>query len=278
MLEFLPPRIARCLAQINRNCLYELRVRAEKPLSVNYAGEFCFLGEHGLCTAGEALLPTHSEVEEIVSAACGYSVYAAENEFRQGFVTAKCGERIGLAGDLVYEGGAVHAVRGITSVCIRVPHEVIGCAMEIYTHCLADRLRSVLILAPPGEGKTTILRDLCRMVCAHRHSNLLVSDERGELSAGDLGETADVIRFADKMTAFTSGIRALRPEVIATDELLPEDYPAVRRAIEAGIKVFASAHLKSAKDVPEKIFERYVVLDGLGRIGKIVGTEGELVD
>ncbi len=278
VLEFLPARIARCLDYLNRNALYELRVRAGKPLSVNYAGEFSFLGEHGLCAAGEALLPTLAEIGEIVRAACGYSVYAAENQLKQGFVTAQGGARIGLAGDFVYERGEVHAVRDVTSLCIRVPHEIRGCAEEIYARCLADKLRSVLILAPPGEGKTTILRDLCRLVSARRHVNLLVSDERGELSAGDLGETSDVIRFADKLTAFTAGIRALRPDVIATDELLPADYPAAERAICANIKVFASAHLARYADVPAKIFARYVILDGLGRVGEIVDGEGEGVD
>ena len=103
---------------------------------------------------------------------------------------------------------------------------------------------------------------------------MLVSDERGELSSGDLGETADIIRYADKLTAFTAGIRAMRPDLIVTDELLPEDYAAVRRAMQGGICVFASAHLTRAEDVPEKLFSRYIVLDGLGQIGSIVEENG----
>ena len=128
-----------------------------------------------------------------------------------------------------------------------------------------------------GEGKTTLLRDLCRLVCRRLKCNVLVSDERGELSAGDLGETADVIRFADKLTAFTAGIRAMRPEAIVTDELLPEDYAAVRRAVESGIAVLASAHLKKYEDVPQKLFARYVLLDGLGKVGAILGEDGHVV-
>ncbi len=136
----------------------------------------------------------------------------------------------------------------------------------------------MLLMSPPGEGKTTLLRDLTRIVSERTLKNILVSDERGELSAGDLGATADVIRFADKQTAFTAGIRAMRPEIIVTDELLTEDYSAVKRAIESGISVFASAHLTAYENVPQKIFSKYILLDGLGKIGKIFGEEGALVD
>ncbi len=277
MLEF-PPRIGVCLDHINRNLLYELRMRADKPLSANLAGAFVYLGAGGVCGAEHALRPTATELEDTLHAACGYSVYAVENQLRMGFVTAEGGERIGIAGTYVYDGGKVLAVRDVTSLCIRIPHEIFGCAEEIYRRCFRGGICSVLILAPPGEGKTTILRDLTRLASMRTGRNILVSDERGELSAGELGETADVIRFADKLTAFTAGIRAMRPDILVTDELLPEDYPAVRRAVQSGIAVFASAHLWRVEDVPEKLFSRYVVLDGLGRVKEIVGEDGSHVD
>ncbi len=269
MLEFLPQRLYGALRNINLNLLYEMRIRAGKPLRVNVDGRFSFLGGRGICGRADALVPTAKEVEDTLLAACGYSLYAVENELRQGYVTAEGGERVGIAGTVVYENGAVHAVRDVTSLCVRIPHEIRGCAEEIYAGCLTERLGSLIILAPPGEGKTTILRDLCRLVSARTDRNILVCDERGELSAGDLGATSDVIRFSEKETAFTAGIRAMRPDVIVTDELLPKDYAAVRRAVESGIAVFASAHLRDAEDVPEKLFEYYVSLDGLGRVGTI---------
>ncbi len=277
MLDFLPPRLADALRYINIHLLYELRVRADKPLRANLGGKFVCLGACGVCEEAGALLPTQAEVEETLFAASGYSVYAVENQIRRGFVTAKEGERVGIAGAYVYDEKGVHAVHGVTSLCIRIPHAIEGCAEEIYAACFKDGIKSVLLLAPPGEGKTTLLRDLCRLMCRRTKCNVLVSDERGELSAGDLGETADVIRFADKLTAFTAGIRAMRPEAIVTDELLPEDYAAVRRAVESGIAVLASAHLKRYEDVPQKLFARYVLLNGLGRVGAILGEDGNVV-
>lgn len=278
MLDFLPSRIAEAVRHININRLYELRIRADKPLRVNLDGVFCYLGMQGrACCAEDALIPSQQEVSDTLFAASGYSVYSVADQIKKGFVTGQSGERIGIAGAFVYENGGTLSVHDVTSLCIRVPHAVEGCAEEIYTRCLADKMRSLILLSPPGEGKTTLLRDLSRIVCSRRKLNTLISDERGELSAGDLGETADVIRFADKLTAFTAGIRAMRPDLIVTDELLPEDYAAVRRAVLSGIYVFASAHLTCAKDVPEKLFSRYIVLNGLGHIGQIFGEDGNVV-
>lgn len=274
MLEFLPPRVLGCVRHVNLNCLYELRLRAGKPLSANLGGNFVFLGEHGPCPKNSALVPTAQEIEEAVFQASGRSLYAVENELRQGFLTAN-GVRIGIAGSYVYEKGSVLAVREITSLCVRIPHEILGCAREIYDKCLSKGLCSLLIIAPPGEGKTTILRDLSRLVCEKTDCNVLVCDERGELSAGDLGETSDCMKFADKLTAFTAGVRAMRPDLIVTDELLPSDYPAVERAVRAGVHVFASAHLFRPEDAPKGLFARCVLLDGLGRVGGIFDGRGE---
>lgn len=276
MLDFLAPRLKNALRSVNSNLLYELRIRTDKPLRINLNGVFRYLGEEGVTENPErALLPTQDEVEETLFAASEYSVYAVENQLKCGFVTGREGERIGVAGTFVYDGKGVLSVHTVTSLCIRIPHAIVGCSKEIYDKCFSEGVCSLLILAPPGEGKTTILRDLSRLISERTQLNILVSDERGELSAGDLGATSDVVRFADKLTVFTAGIRAMRPDLIVTDELLPEDYAAVKRAKESGIQVLASAHLKKYSDVPEKLFERYVILDGLGKVGKILGSDGE---
>lgn len=274
MLEFLPPRLSAALRHINLNLLYELRVRADKPLVANLGGAFCYVGENGRTTQREAaLVPTEKELSDIVFAASGYSVYSVSEQIKQGFLTGAAGERIGIAGSYVCEGDRVLSVHTVTSLCIRVPHAIPGCAERIYTDCLSNGICSLLLISPPGYGKTTLLRDLSRLVSLRMRLNILVCDERGELSAGELGETSDVMRFSDKRTAFSAGIRAMRPDLIVTDELQTEDYAAARRARESGLHIFASAHLVRVADVPEKIFDRYVVLDGLGTVGAVIGAD-----
>lgn len=272
MLEFLPTVVASALRYVNLNKVYEIRLRAEKPVTINYEGRYRYLGECGLTdNPSAALFSSASDVADTVFSAGKFSVYSVEEQIRRGFITAECGERVGLAGRYVYENGKTLAMRDFTSVCIRVPHEMIGCGSEIYRLCLKDKLRNLLILSPPGIGKTTILRDLSRLICENKRKNVVVCDERGEISAGDTGETSDVLLFADKATAFEAGIRAMRPDVMITDELSATDCAAVERAVLGGVTVIASAHFSeiSALKAPfVGLFERYALLDER-EIGKL---------
>ena len=133
MLEFLTDGLRAALLHCNLNKVYELRVRAGKPVVCNYGGAYTYLGARGVCPrAGGALTASVSDIEQIISRASEYSVYSVTEQLRQGFLTGAGGERIGLAGVFVYEGGESFAVRDVTSLNIRVPHEVIGCADKIF--------------------------------------------------------------------------------------------------------------------------------------------------
>ena len=105
----------------------------------------------------------------------------------------------------------------------------------------------------------------------------MICDERGEISAGDTGATCDVLKYADKNTAFEAGIRAMRPDVVITDELSLIDCNAIEKAVFAGIKVIASAHFSEMERIQKPflgLFERYVLLDEQ-EIGKIKAVYDE---
>ena len=278
MLEFLPDNIKAALRHLNLNRLYEIRLRAGKPVTINYEGKYRYLSACGVTDkVSSAMTVSLTEIGDTVFSAGKFSVYSVEEQIKRGFVTAECGERVGLAGQYVFEKGKALSVRDFTSLCIRVPHEIEGCGDKIYEICLKDKVRSILVLSPPGIGKTTILRDLSRSLSRDTRKNILICDERGEISAGNTGDTSDVLLFADKATTFEAGIRAMRPDIMITDELSPADCSAVERAIFGGVKVIASAHFAEIADVKPPfagMFERYVLLQ-TEEIGRIKGIYDE---
>ena len=278
MLEFLPQNVKDSLSKLNISHVYEIRMRAEKPITVNHQGKYRYLGAFGLTEHKEnAICCTVEDIADCVFKAGDYSVYSVEEQIKKGFLTAEHGERIGLSGEYVFEKGQPLALRNFTSLCVRVPHEIKGSAEEIYKCCMSDRVKNLLLMSSPGLGKTTILRDLGRILSERTKKNILICDERGELSVGEIGDTCDVVRFCDKETAFTAGIRAMRPEIIITDELTHADCAALEKAMLAGICVIASAHFSKMQFVKEPfvgLFERYVLLDEQ-EIGRVKGVYDE---
>lgn len=269
MMEYLPERIRRALCFLNENLLYEVRIRVNAPVSVGYGGTYSFLGETGRTESAEkALYVSREEVNDLVFAASRHSLYSVENQLKRGFLLGESGERIGIGGDYVYEGGNVCTITGFKSVCIRIPHEIKGCADAIFEKCFDSGIASLLVGAPPGLGKTTMLRELARKTSEEFKLNVLLCDERGELSFGETGKTVDIIRFADKKTAFSEGVRAMRPDVIVTDELTEEDFQPIEKLFSCGIAVFAGIHRIRAVDLP-KGFSFYIQLDGIGSIASV---------
>ena len=275
MFSFLPQNIQNAITHINAQYLYEIRLRANNPVYVNYNGYYRFLSLYGLTDrADKALTCDAMDIEDCVYRAGKYSVYSVEEQIKQGFITAENGVRIGLAGEYVYNNGKPLTIRNFTSLCIRIPHEIIGSGAAVYERCMSDKVRNVLIASTPGQGKTTILRDLARILSQKTQKNILICDERGEICVHGAGATCDVIKYADKATAFEAGIRAMRPDIMITDELSADDCKAVKRAKNAGITVVASAHLTKAEKIPElflDLFDFYVLLDEQ-EIGKIKGV------
>lgn len=274
MLEFLPQKIKNGLRHVNLQYVYELRLRANKPTTLSWKGKYRYLCEFGITdNRQKAIVCTWEDLSDCIYRAGAYSVYSVEEQLKQGFLTAANGERIGIAGEYVLDKGQPLALRNFNGLCIRVPHEIIGCGREIYKICMSDKVCNVLLTSSPGVGKTTILRDLARLLSENTKKNILICDERGEISIGNVGESCDVIKYSSKESAFEAGIRAMRPDIILTDEIMVQDLKAIEKAVFAGIRVIATAHYAEITHIADPffaVFDYFVLLDEK-EVGRIKG-------
>lgn len=291
--EILPERLQDIFGRLPIEQVYELRLRANSPIVVVCAGRSFYLAQNGLAhTFVDAITVSKMDLETIVHKASDYSLYAVNDQLKQGFITIRGGVRIGICGEVVAEAGAVKTIKNIQSLNIRVPHAVRGCSYQILPYVFGERAPlNTLIISPPGCGKTTMLRDLSWQICdKYRLPNVLVIDERGEIAANfegenqlDVGAFVDVISGAGKMYGFENGIRSMSPHVIITDEILAgADIEMVRTAVKSGVIVFASVHARGIDDIRNKngfreiitdgIFDRYVVLENRDTAGSVVAV------
>lgn len=274
--------------------LYELRLRVHEPFIVVYDGGEYFVGREGAMTreAEAAYYIEEQDLRDTMELVSSYSLYAYEDEIRQGYITVQGGHRVGLAGTVVVEQGRIKNVKHISFINIRVSHQVQGCAKTIMPYIRGmGQVYHTLIISPPRGGKTTLLRDMIRYISdgdeEYAGMTVGVVDERSELAAcylglpqNDLGMRTDVLDCCPKVDGMLMLIRSMSPQVIAVDEIgSANDIEALAYVINCGCKILATVHGRSIDDirnkpvlrrlVEEKIFERYVVLEAGGRTGRV---------
>uniref|UniRef100_A0A7C1IXJ2 Stage III sporulation protein AA n=1 Tax=Ammonifex degensii TaxID=42838 RepID=A0A7C1IXJ2_9THEO len=283
VLAFFPPSLRAVLAPLTVwDEIEEIRLKAERPLLLRLLRGDSFVSAQGLLTKQEdhAYRVSAAEIAKVLNLACGASLYAFADEMRNGFLTLEGGHRLGLTGRAVVEGGSVRTLRHIAGLNFRVAREVRGSADPLLPFVLAERPPRVLhtlIVSPPRCGKTTVLRDLIRQISdgvpalSFPGVTVALVDERSEVAAChrgvpqfDVGVRTDVLDACPKAEGIRLLIRAFGPEVVAADEIgRAADARAIEDALNAGVKVVATAHAASLEELRRRPFFRHLFALGV---------------
>ncbi len=237
----------------------ELRLRENKPASITFAGKNISLAER----------LTAEEISECATKLCRGSVYAHGDTIKEGYISVAGGVRVGVCGTLAPDG---RSVREFTSLNIRIPHIVRGVCEPLIKYCLQDeKIRSVLIYSVPGEGKTTLLRDVAAKFGGELSRRVCIVDSRGELYIEEMfrDTMCDVLSGYPKGMGIEIATRTLSPELIVCDELGGEtETRAILQAQNSGVPIIASAHASCVSELlsrpniyllhEKRVFDAYV--------------------
>lgn len=239
----------------------EIRLRSEKPLMIYGTFGTYFLNKNSgfSINTENAVITKHNDVTDTFNRICSYSIYSFQSCINSGYIPMENGNRAGICGTAVIENGAISSVRDISSINIRISQEIKGCSNEILSH-ISDFNESIIIAGPPSSGKTTIIRDIARVVSSGMNGRFLKTvliDERREISGtiggiatNDVGISTDVLDSYPKHDAIDIAVRTLSPEVIICDEISTEDeIKAITSGINCGVRFIVTVHAGSEEEL-----------------------------
>ena len=288
LLNILPEKVRNVFLKIPKEDfikLTEIRLRVSYPIFLYFGRDEYAISDNGL-SKRDGFVFSEEDAETMWRKLCDGSPYSMVKNQRDGYITVE-GNRIGFTGEYNCVDGKIKHIEKITSFCVRIMHEKKGCANKIYKYLYENNnLLNILIISPPGCGKTTLLRDVIRLVSFDGY-NVALIDERDEiacLNSGkptlDIGKRCDVLSGIDKEIAIENSVRSLKPDVIVLDEIANNEYEIIKKATTRGVKIIATLHGEKFSDIKAylDVFDKFVFLSdkmGVGTVEGIFDCEGK---
>lgn len=274
------------LPDVVKNGVREIRLNIGAPVIIVTRSGSALVGADGrmgyIYNSGFPLV-TQNDIKETLNIACGYSLHSSQNSLTQGYVTVRGGHRVGVCASAVVENGTVRGIKDVSFLNIRIARECKGVANEIYDKFFKFATQSLIIAGAPSSGKTTILRDLSRLLSDIASTNsyrTCVIDERDEIAAmyngqaqNDVGINTCVLSGFPKAEGILRAVRSLSPQVILCDEIGTNDEcTAITQGLNSGVNFVVTLHSGSKEELILKpqflhliktgVFKHVVILDG----------------
>lgn len=258
--ELLPARIYRAAVAVDgEDNLEEIRIRLGRQAYVVASGRSIIIN----------VIATQSEMSQILTAASHGSLYAYRDCIIKGYIPLADGIRVGVVGRAGVEMSKITGIYDINEISVRIPHPV---RVECDELLSLARAGSLLVYSPPGEGKTTLLRELSRRLASGRAARrVAVIDTREELAWGLEGSEllVTVLSGYPRREGIEIAVRTMNTQHLVCDEIGNiEDSSAIIEAQGAGVPLLASCHASSVRDMlshrgmrelhKHKIFDHYV--------------------
>ncbi|MCI1943743.1 stage III sporulation protein AA [Clostridium luticellarii] len=276
ILNILPENLKTAIGDLIKSpYLQEIRIRVNRSLILQVGSKEVVCG----------YIPKLEDLKIIIQRMSNYSIYAFEEEIKQGYITIKGGHRVGICGRCIIERGEIKTIKDIASINIRICREIISCSDPIMKFLInGDEIINTIIISPPKAGKTTLIRDIVRNISGGMQGldltgkKVCVIDERSEIGACfngvpqmNVGVRTDVLDGCPKSQGIIMAIRSMSPDVIVCDEIgTYSDMDSILGALNSGISLITSIHGYGIEDlygrpvfkeiVDNKIFKRAIVL------------------
>lgn len=281
----------------------EIRLRCGRPIMISGLYGAAFItpnGRESYIVTPSVMKASIADVEECFRIICGYSVHTHQNSICSGYVTVSGGHRAGITGNAVISADSISSVRDISSINIRIAKEFKGIADELYSQIKTNGWKSVILAGAPSSGKTTVLRDLSRILSSENggYMKTVIIDEREEIAAccngipqNDVGISSDVLSGYPKGEGIMLALRSMSPENIVLDEIgTDKEVAAIESGLNSGVNFFLTVHAADLNELfrrkhivrllESNCFDAVVFLDGHKNPSKIVDyiAAGDIFD
>lgn len=304
ILAALPKPLRSLIQQLPKddlNKLEEIRLRQGRPLVLGLERQDYFLNSQGELTADplQGYVVSGDDIQRTTQLISNSSLYAIEEELKNGYITLPGGHRVGLTGKVLAEQGNVRTIKYLSGFNIRLSRPILGAADRVLKYLVTHGgdFYHTMLISPPRCGKTTMLRDIIRQLSNGIPSlgwpgvTVGVVDERSEIAGcyrgvpqHDVGVRTDVLDACPKAAGMMMLIRSMSPKIIATDEIgRMADIEMLEEVFNAGVKVLTTVHGTGVQELMRRpalqrllqmgVIERFVILSrtkGVGTVERII--------